>query len=83
MINPRSRTAIACLDRAPSEEEALELAETMLPGLPADADLSWTIADSLPPQEISGIALQDADQLLAHRRDSPGSVFLIVTSEGA
>jgi hypothetical protein len=83
MINPRSRCAIACLDRAPTEEEAEELSGTMLPGLDPDADLSWIIADTLPPLDISGLMLSEYDQLSAHLRDTPGAVFLIVMTDGA
>ena len=56
------------------EEIALEIARQ--DGAPGQT-YSWFVSDTLPP----GHSVAEQDQLLAHQRDCPGSVFLTVLLE--
>ncbi len=80
----RSMTAIAALDRQPTEQEAKALAVDLLnterPGSP-DVSLSWFISDELPPLESTGLLLHDYDQLSACSRDAPEGCYLVVMLE--
>lgn len=77
-------TAIAALDRQPTEQEAKALAVDLLntasPGAPEDPrfSLSWFTSQELPPLEITGLLLHDYDQLESCKRDAPEGCYLVV-----
>ena len=84
----KNLTAIAVIDRTPSEQEAKALAFDLLqkerPGSPDDPrlDIQWFTSEELPPIEATGMLLPEYDQLEAHHRDVAGSVYLVVTVDG-
>lgn len=80
----KAMTAVAVLDRAPSDDEAWELAEGMVnkeyPGV--DLELSWFLSDELPPREVTGILLHEYDQLEATHRDAGDTgTYLVIMAE--
>jgi hypothetical protein len=62
----------------PSDERLEEIAQEIAveDGEPHQT-YSWVVSETLPP----GHSVSEQDQLLAHQRDCPGSVFLTVLLE--
>ena len=89
-MSVQALTAVAVLDTAPVDDaQARRTAERIVanerpevledPGL----SLSWFCCDRLPPASLTGIPVFEIDQLNAHHRDAPGSVYFVVTVERA
>lgn len=81
-MSPKQMTAVAVIDRQPTDQEAKALALDLL-NTPEDPRLTieWFCSNELPPIEATGLPLFDYDQLAAHRRDLPESVYLVVLVE--
>ncbi len=83
----RSLSAVAVIDRTPTDEEAAKLASDLIskerPEALEDPSLvlSWFTSDELPPQGIFDLPLNERDQIGACKRDRPEASYLIVMAE--
>lgn len=79
----KSMTAIAALDKQPTDQEAKALAFDLLNGEGDNpqVSLSWFVSEELPPLESTGLLLHDFDQLEACKRDAPEGCYLVVMLE--
>jgi hypothetical protein len=80
MITCMAKTATLLLTHTPSDERVDEIVEEIVSEYgPNYGHVSWFVSEKLPPFGRVDVR----DQLEAHQRDLPGSVFLTVIMESS
>ena len=71
-----AKTATLLLTHVPDEDRMIEIVETLVQTYgPQYSHVSWFLTDTVPP---AGYGTDIIDQLEAHKRDTPDSVYLTV-----